>query len=197
MTDRLNAWDITFNRKGTGLGNYADILVDVFNNLYSVPTDARLPLGFEPMSLRRMKKKDELDDYLIKATQFLESLHHSDGTIMIWDYDRFGNHFCYYASDMMWSDRDELFDLFPVTDASVQWHRGNEHRRFDRYFKLVPTDIYTEFFKLLTNGHHWYATDWAACALRWLRVEAHSHVSCEPQTTRYVLALEEEHGDKA
>ncbi|KAK3388602.1 hypothetical protein B0T20DRAFT_364876 [Sordaria brevicollis] len=168
----------------TGLGEYADVLVNVLNNLYSIPTDARLPLGFEPLSLRRKKCKDELDEYLISSAGFVEKLHSAGGTFIIWDYDVFGNRFCYYPSDMMWSHRDKLFDLFPVTHHSIAWHRNNENRRVDRYYKLIPNDIYDEFFFLLTNDKHWYATDWAACARKWLRVEAHFDSTLEPQTTR-------------
>ncbi|KAK1776556.1 hypothetical protein QBC45DRAFT_444306 [Copromyces sp. CBS 386.78] len=169
----------------TGLGDYADILVDALNNLYSVPADTRLPLGFEPLTLRRMRSKGELDGYLIKATQLLENLHQAAGTFILWDYDACGNHFCYYPSDMLWSDRDELFDKFPVTNDSIRWHRYNENRRVDRYYKLIPKDIYLEFFQLLTAEEgHWYAGDWASCARKWLRLEAHIDDGGKSQTIR-------------
>ena len=187
-----------------GLGEYADIIIDALNNLYSVPADGRLPLGFEPISLRRMRSKNELDDYLITATRFLESLHQAAGTFMIWDYDGSGKQFCYYASDLLWSDRDELFDKFPVTRASISWHRNHEYRRGDRYYKLIPEDIYMEFFKVLTaedttGPGHWYANNWAERFRKWLRVEAYlSSKDGTPQTTRCVISLDEEkRGEKS
>lgn len=64
MTGRVKAWKNPDkgSAESMGLGDYADIIIDVLNNLYSVPTDARLPLGFEPLSLRRMRSTSELDD---------------------------------------------------------------------------------------------------------------------------------------
>ncbi|EGO55173.1 hypothetical protein NEUTE1DRAFT_147771 [Neurospora tetrasperma FGSC 2508] len=91
----------------TGLDSHAATIVDALNNLYSVPADARLPLCFEPLSLRRMKITGELDEYLIKATQFLKDLRQASGTFIIWDYDILGNHFCYYPSDLSWNIEDE------------------------------------------------------------------------------------------
>lgn len=97
---------------------------------------------------------------------------------------------------MMWSDRDELFDLFPVTYNSIRWHRYNEHRRIDRYYKLIPEDIYLEFFKLLTTREHWYASDWATRARKWLGDGVSAHLDNNPQTTRYVLTLDEKDMDE-
>ena len=130
----------------TGLGDYADTLVDALNNLYSIPAGTRLPLGFETLTLRHVRSKGKLDEYLIKAAQFPENLHQIVGTFIIWDYDAYGNYFCYYSLDMLWSDRDELFYKFPATYDSVQWYRYNENRRVDKYYKLIPKNIYIEFF---------------------------------------------------
>ena len=181
----------------TGLGRRVDTILDALNNLYSVPADARLPLGFEPLSLRRMEITKSLDYYLVNATRFLDKLHQASGTLIIWDYDTLGNHFCYYPSDLRWSDRNKLLDVFPVTPESIRWHRYSEHRPVDRYYKLIPQNIYLEFFKLLTDEEPWYATNWAARSEKWLRVVG--HLKCKekstwannPQyeTTRYVLHL--------
>lgn len=179
----------------TGLGSHAATIVEALNNLYSVPADARLPLCFEPLSLRRMKVTGELDEYLIKATQFLKDLRQASGTFIIWDYDTLGNYFCYYPSDLSWINRDQRMARWP----NLQWHNfSTRHQGDERYLKLIPVEIYREHFMLRVSREHWQATDWAACSQKYLRVRAHLSSQGylgfdEPQTTRYVLATNDNH----
>lgn len=180
----------------TGLGSHAATIVDALNNLYSVPADARLPLCFEPLSLRRMKITGELDEYLIKATQFLKDLRQASGTFIIWDYDTLGNHFCYYPSDLSWNIEDEQQFRLLVRRRMRQLFM--ENGSIDRYYKLIPRSIYRGYFTLMKGRKHWQATDWAACSQEWLHVRAHLSSQGylgfnEPQTIRYVVATNDNH----
>jgi hypothetical protein len=75
----------------TGLTLSIRELQESLGNLYSVPSDARIPLVFERNNLRLKCHSKEIEKYLKQLREFFEELSSVQGGFRVSDFDELGN----------------------------------------------------------------------------------------------------------
>ena len=77
------------------LHGYSHTITSSLGELYSVPSDSRLPLEFEKHQLRKLCDIQGIDGYLRNAKHLFSKFEHVGGTFHVIDFDDFMSHAAY------------------------------------------------------------------------------------------------------